>query len=499
MQFIGSGLKTFSLKEYLDILSEEVIAVFNYTERTVTHITNNSKNVSKGSLFIAIKGSETDGHNFISDAVKKGASIIFHELAIEGAKEKNVTFVAVKDAYKAYALICEKYFDEPAKKLKLIGITGTNGKTTSSYLIRAVLAEAGKKVGLISTVEYSCGETLYSADRTTPEAYKVQNLFYEMVQNGCEYAVMEVTSHALSQHRVGNAKYEVALFTNLSGDHLDYHKDMDNYFQAKTRLFTEYLNHAGSSVINLDDYYGTQLIGILEHTVTYGFGESCSYRVVPGKDPFQSCTEGIFCRGNFVELKTSLLGRYNAYNVGGAFALCSELGIEKEIIVRALSKKIVVPGRLERVYCKSDILFFVDYAHTDDALERALCAMRDLKPVRLISVFGCGGNRDKTKRSRMGKVSTELADFSIVTSDNPRREKPSDIIKDILEGIPEEKNFCVIENRRDAIFKAVKIASAKNVVLIAGKGHEDYQEINGVRYHFSDREIVAEAINFYEK
>ena len=490
--------KFLGLKDYLDILGEEVLEVVNYAKRTVTHVTNNSKNISRGSLFIAIKGSESDGHNFISDAVKRGAEIIFHEMAVQ-VKEKDITYVMVKNAYYAYAVICEKYFDNPTKKLKLIGITGTNGKTTSAYLIRSVLVEAGKKVGLISTVEYSCGETLYSADRTTPEAYELQSLFYEMVQNGCEYAVMEVSSHALSQHRTGNARYEAALFTNLSGDHLDYHKDMDNYFQAKTRLFTECLTHAGSSIINQDDYYGSQLIGILKHTVTYGFGESCAYRVISSKDPFQSCTECIVCNGAFAELKTSLLGRYNAYNVAGVFALCSALGIDKEIIVRALSKKIVVPGRLDRVYCKSDILFFVDYAHTDDALERALCAMRELNPVKLISVFGCGGNRDRTKRPRMGKISADLADLTIVTSDNPRKELPSDIIKDILEGIPAGKNFCVIENRRDAIFEAVKIAESKSVVLIAGKGHEDYQEINGVKHHFSDKKIVAEAITFYGK
>jgi len=490
--------KFFSLKDYLNILGKEVVAVANYADQAVTHITNNSKKISKGSLFIAIKGSENDGHNFISDAIKNGAGIIFHETKIQ-TKEKDVIFVMVKDSYYAYAIICEKYFDDPAKKLKLIGVTGTNGKTTSAYLIRAVLIEAGRKAGLISTVEYSCGKTLYSANRTTPEAYELQSLFYEMAQNGCEYAVMEVTSHALSQHRTGNAKYEAALFTNLSGDHLDYHKDMDNYFQAKARLFTECLGHAGTSVINQDDYYGAQLIGILKHTTTYGFGEGCVFRVISSKDPFQSCIEGIACKGNYVEFKTSLLGRYNAYNVAGVFALCSELGIEKEIIVKTLSKEIAIPGRLERVYCNSDILFFVDYAHTDDALERVLCAMRDLKPAKLISAFGCGGDRDKTKRPRMGKISTEFADFTIVTSDNPRREQPSAIIKDIIEGIPPEKNFCVIENRRDAIFEAVRIAEPKNIIIIAGKGHEDYQEINGVKHHFSDKEIIAKAIKFYRK
>lgn len=490
--------KFFSLKWYLDALGQEVVEVANYVERTVQHISNNSKNINSGSLFVAIKGSESDGHNFIPDAIKQGVGIIFHEIEL-ALKEKNITYVRVKNAYYSYAIICEKYFDESARKLKLIGVTGTNGKTTSAYLIRAVLTEAGKKVGLISTVEYSCGESLYSASRTTPEAYELQNLFYEMVQNGCEYAVMEVTSHALIQRRVGNAKYEIALFTNLSGDHLDYHKSMENYFQAKARLFTECLTHAGTSIINKDDYYGAQLIGILKRTVTYGFGENCAYQVVSTKDPLQSCTEGIICSGGFMELKTSLLGRYNAYNVAGVFALCSELGIEKGIIVKALGEKIVIPGRLERVYCKSDILFFVDYAHTDDALERVLCAMRDLKPVKLISVFGCGGNRDKTKRSRMGKVSTELADFTILTSDNPRREQPLDIIQDIVEGISPGKNFCVVENRRDAIFEAVRLSEPKSIVLIAGKGHEDYQEINGVKHHFSDKEIVAEAIKFYEK
>jgi len=486
-------MKSFLLFEYIQHLGALVTEASIFTDFEVSDISNSSLRISKGSIFVAIKGSDNDGHKYISDAIKKGARAIIHTDEI-ARKLDGVAYVRVEDSYFAYALLCEKYFDEPAEKLKLLGVTGTNGKTTSVYLLRSVLQTIGKKVGLISTVEYSFGDTVISADRTTPEAYELQKLFYGMVENNCEYCIMEVSSHALDQRRIGSARFDGAIFTNLSGDHLDYHKNMGNYFLAKERLFSEYLKKDGRAVANIDDNYGKRIVGTCG-AATFGVKQDSKYRIIRSSDLFERCLDGIACDDETVRFTPHLLGLFNAYNVAGVFALCSKLCFNKEKIASAISEKICVPGRLERVYGKDSILYFVDYAHSDDALKRVLTALRELKPKRLISVFGCGGNRDKTKRPRMGKISTELADFTIVTSDNPRKEVPSDIIKDILKGIDSKSAFKAVEDRTEAIFEAVRMAEEKDIVLIAGKGHEDYQEIMGVKHPFSDKTVLSEAIN----
>lgn len=485
-------MRAFSLSEYIQHLGDLVIEVSNLRDFEISDVSNNSLRVASGSIFAAIKGSENDGHKYISDAVSRGAKAVIHTENIAKVPT-GVTYIRVGDAYLAYALLCEKYFDEPAKKLKMLGVTGTNGKTTSVYLLRSVLQTIGKKVGLVSTVEYSFGDTVISADRTTPEAYELQKLFYGMVENGCEYCVMEVSSHALDQRRVGTARFDGVIFTNLSGDHLDYHKNMENYFLAKERLFSEYLKKDGKAVVNVDDIYGKRIAAIFGAT-TFGVKQDSKYRIIQSSDLFERCLDGIVYRGESFKFTPHLLGLFNAYNVAGVFALCSELGLDRKMIAEALSEKIRVPGRLERVYGKESILYFVDYAHSDDALKRVLTALRELSPRRLICVFGCGGNRDKTKRPRMGKVATELADFTIVTSDNPRKEVPADIIKDILAGIDSKSAFKAVEDRAEAIFEAVRMAEEKDIVLIAGKGHEDYQEIMGIKHPFSDKIVLTEAI-----
>lgn len=488
-------MKAFFLSEYIKHLGAIVIEVSTtFIDFEVSDVSNNSLRMNKGSIFVAIRGSETDGHKYIGDAISKGARAIAHTENIPNYHE-GITYIRVGDAYFAYALLCEKYFDEPAKKLKFFGITGTNGKTTSVYLLRSVLQSAEKKVGLVSTVQYSFGETVIQADRTTPEAHELQKLFFGMVEYGCEYCVMEVSSHALDQRRLGQLKFDGAIFTNLSGDHLDYHKNMENYFLAKERLFTEYLKDDGIAVVNSNDEYGRRLLASKSDAVSFGEDINADYQIIASSNLFKRCLNGINAQGSILDLSPHLLGLFNAYNITGVFALCSEIALEKKMIAEALSERICIPGRLERVYGEKNILYFVDYAHSDDALKRVLTALRELKPKRLICVFGCGGNRDKTKRPRMGKASAELADFTIVTSDNPRREVPSDIIKDILTGIGDKSSFKAVEDRREAIFEAVMIAEEKDIVLIAGKGHENYQEINGVNHHFSDKEVLAEAIH----
>ncbi len=486
-------MKTFFLSEYIRHLGDIAEEVTNFHNFEVSDVSNNSHMISADSIFTAIKGSENDGHKYINDAIGKGAKAVVYTEKIS-VRVDDVVYIRARDSYFAYALLCEKYFDEPAKKLRILGVTGTNGKTTSVYLLRSVLQSANKKVGLISTVEYSFGENVIPADRTTPEAYELQKLFYSMAENECEYCVMEVSSHALDQRRVGSAKFDGVIFTNLSGDHLDYHKDMENYFNAKERLFTEHLKETGIASVNSNDEYGKRLLVSKSNSVGFGEDEKADYRIIKSSNLFERCLDGISIKGRALNFSPKLLGLFNAYNTAGVFALCVELGLDSGLISRALSERVSVPGRLERVYGRENILYFVDYAHTDDALRRVLTALRDLNPKSLICVFGCGGNRDKTKRPRMGKISEELADFTIITSDNPRRETPSEIIKDILRGIGSKSAFKAIENRREAIFEAVRMADDKDIVLIAGKGHEDYQEIMGVKYPFSDRTVLSEAI-----
>ena len=479
------------LSEYLKKISENIISMSNFKDIDVDFITNDSRKIVCNTLFVAIKGASLNGHDYIDDAVSSGACIVVYQDKPDIFLER-IVYIEVNNAYLVYALLAGGYFRFPANEMKIIGITGTNGKTTCAFLINHILNYAGIKTGLISTVQYFYGRNVMPALRTTPEAFELQGLFAEMNSSGCKYVVMEVSSHSLTQYRLGSTKLAAALFTNLSGDHLDYHGNMENYYIAKKRLFEMHSSEDEAEtlkIINVDDFFGDRLKSELagEKVISYGGDDKSDFSFL-GDDT--GTIVGLLAKSIKYVIETSLIGSFNAYNITGAVALCIELGISVDTVIEALKTFSSVPGRLEILYASNNVRCYVDYAHTDDALKRALTALRGLNPSKLIIVFGCGGDRDRTKRPRMGKVASELADVVVVTDDNPRTEDSSAIINDILTGISSEKQFKVISDRKKAIAYAVSIAREDDIVLIAGKGHEDYQEIGTKRYSFDDREVI---------
>ncbi len=484
-----SDNKNFS--KYIDSLEDLVVSSRPAADFPVSSVTNNSNGVSPFSIFTAIRGSGKDGHDFIEAAVDSGARAVIYSRDLHSFRS-GINYIRVSDPYSAYARLVECYYDFPARKLKIIGVTGTNGKTSSVYLLNSVLCAAGFKCGVITTVCYEWPGYSRPAARTTPEASEIQKLFSDMLADGCSHVIMEASSHALDQNRTGTAKFAAAIFTNLTGDHLDYHKDMESYFKAKKTLFEKHLNNDGTAVINIDDPYGQNLAGSMKNINCVTFGKD-----VNGNGVIKIL--GISARGTEFELKlkdfcfkisSPLIGEHNAYNISGAAILAYNLGISPDIIQSTLSQPINIPGRLEAFHTARGVSVFVDYAHSDDALMRVLESLSKLKEKRIISVFGCGGDRDRTKRPRMGAISANFADRTIITSDNPRTENPMAIIDEIKYGIPKTANFAVVPDRREAIKQAISEAESGDIVLIAGKGHEDYQEINGIKYPFDDRDEV---------
>ncbi len=477
------------LNTYLNEIKKKTILIHNNKDIEISSITNDSRKVKSGTLFVAINGVKFDGHNFIDDALSSGAAAVVCS-NLPDKLDDNVVYIQVADTYDVYALLAEVYFQFPGRKLKIIGITGTNGKTTCAFLVNHMLQQGGKKCGLITTVQYSYGGIVIPATRTTPEAFELQKLFSEMEKAGCEYVVMEVSSHSLSQSRLGNSKMTAVLFTNISGDHLDYHGDMDSYYLAKKQLFTNYCENSKTiRVINSDDLYGKRLISeVSGNVVTYGLNLNCNCRILTN-----SCGSITGIRlddDTMFDVKTSLIGGFNAYNIAGAITVCLGLGVPIKIIIKALETFENVPGRLELVEVSSGAACYVDYAHTDDALRRVLSALKKLNPRQLIVVFGCGGDRDRSKRPRMGEAVFEFADLVVITSDNPRTEDPIQIINDIISTLNLNKEYKIIPDRKEAIEFAVKTAVGGDIVLVAGKGHEDYQEIGTGKISFDDREVI---------
>lgn len=467
----------------------DYVMVNGNSDAEVENIQYDSRKINKGDIFVAIEGFSTDGHNFINAALNKGAAAIIVQKNVK--VNSGCAVIKVEDSRKALAVAASNFYDNPSKKMKLIGITGTNGKTTSTYMIRAILEAAGYKVGIIGTIANFIGEKKVPAHRTTPESLELHELFKTMVDNGVEYCVMEVSSHSLALNRVYGIKFTSAIFTNLTQDHLDFHKTFEEYFNAKAILF----KNALCAVINSDDEYGRRLIDLASGTkVTYAVMAPCDVKA-ENINMNSRGTEFEIKYGNKLEKVNLMLpGKYNVYNALCAAAVCLHEGINIDQVKKGLSE-ISVPGRCEIVTKNYNLGFevIVDYAHSPDGLYNILNTVREFTKGRLISVFGCGGDRDKTKRPIMGKIASELSDIAVVTSDNPRSEEPDGIIKDILEGI-EKDNYIVIENRRNAIENAIEIAQPGDVIVVAGKGHEDYQEIKGKTIHFDEREIIREII-----
>ncbi len=457
-------------------------------ELEISGITCNSSRVEKGYLFICLKGFSADGHNFAEAAIKNGAAAVICERDL-GIKNQ----IIVEDSHEEYFNISARWFSNPAKKLKLIGVTGTNGKTSITYMLRAILEQAGYKTGVVGTIQNLIGNEIIPTNNTTPDAYELNALFADMCEKGVEYVIMEVSSHALDQKRICNVEFEAALFTNLTQDHLDYHKTMENYFEAKLRLF----QMCKTAIINLDDEYGRKLAEKTNcEKITYSVSENSATYTAKEITYKPSGIKYQMVGFNFISpIEVATGGKFTVYNSICAAACAIRLGISKEAIAMALKDMRGVSGRAESVPTNEDFTVIIDYAHTPDGLQNILMTFREYRDHRLVAVFGCGGDRDKTKRPIMGGIAAHLADYVIVTSDNPRTEEPSEIIKDILSGMKGISTPCkVIENRAEAIKFAIENARTNDIIVLAGKGHETYQILKNGKIHFDEREIVAEAL-----
>ncbi len=454
----------------------------------ITGITCNSREVKSGYAFVCIAGTVVDGHKFAKSAQDAGAAVIISQRDL-GLKNQ----IIVDNTRKTYADMCAAWFKHPAKKLHLIGVTGTNGKTSVTYMLKAILENAGKKVGLIGTIQNLIGDTVISSHNTTPEAYELNSLFSKMLESGCDYCVMEVSSHALDQYRASNLPFEVAVFTNLTQDHLDYHKTMKNYLNAKKKLF----GMCKTAIINIDDEYAFKLMDGLDcEIVTCSNGSNAIYSARSVKLRPDSVEYELMYGGKLNHIKVLTGGEFTVYNSMLALAAAHKAGIDIEIIKSAFLSMHGVKGRAESVPTGKDFTVIIDYAHTPDGLKNILSTFSRCEKNRLVLLFGCGGDRDRGKRAIMGNIAAREADYVIVTSDNPRSEEPMSIINDILEGTKGYNTpVKVIENRVEAIKFAINTALSGDIIVLAGKGHETYQILADKTIHLDEREIIAEALS----
>lgn len=456
----------------------------------INKIEYDSKKIEKNDIFVAIKGFEADGNDFIVDAIKNGAVCVIVEKNVSISNVENVTIVKVENTRIALAKMAASYYDYPAKKINMIGITGTKGKTTTAYMIRDILNAAGKKTGMIGTVYNTYGNVMIESSRTSPESLDLQKLLKDMVDSGMKYCVMEVSSHALELHRVYGIHFIIGVFTNLSEEHLDFHGNMDNYLKAKAKLF----ENCDFALVNSDDIYTPRLLKMINCKVAkYGLDNdanltSSDVRVNPSYVEFK-----MYINKMLQSIVVNIPGRFTVYNALAAIGVSSLLNVQMDAILLALAN-VKVPGRCEVIDVKKTFTVMVDYAHNPSSLEAILTAMKKSSKGRVIVVFGCGGNRDTLKRSVMGQIAGRLADFTVITTDNPRNEDPKVICSQIEEGIKKTNGlYKIIENRKQAIAFAMRIAWKNDLVIIAGKGHETYQELkNGKKIKFDEREVVKE-------
>lgn len=472
--------------KFSELFNERCI---NIEDFEVAGIFCDSRRVTKNSVFVCIVGSAMDGHDFAKSAYDNGAAAIICEKDTGLANQ-----IIVDDSKAVYATLCAAYFGNPAKKLKLIGVTGTSGKTSVTYMTKSLLENQGKKVGLIGTIQNIIGSETLPAKNTTPDAYELQSLFSLMLKAGCEYVVMEVSSHALDQKRVFGLEFETAIFTNLSQDHLDYHITIENYLEAKLKLF----KMAKRAIVNIDDKYAEQVIDACEcPVITFSAQKNeADYTAKEIKFYDDSVNYELVTHSNIGRVKISTPGIFSVYNsmAAGIAGIC--VGIDFNKVVSGLCNVSTVKGRVELVPCDKDFSIVIDYAHTPDELENVCTMFNKIKKGRLVTLFGCGGDRDKTKRPIMGEVVSRLSDFAVVTSDNPRSEDPEAIIEDILVGMKDKKTpYKVIANRAEAIEYAIKNAKKDDIILLAGKGHETYQILNTGTIHFDEREVIEKVLS----
>ncbi|HIT71400.1 MAG TPA: UDP-N-acetylmuramoyl-L-alanyl-D-glutamate--2,6-diaminopimelate ligase [Candidatus Scatovivens faecipullorum] len=464
----------------------------------IKKVASNSKKVVPNSLFVAIKGYDFDGHEYIEEAVKNGAVAVMLDMSADFKKiniPKGITVIITDDTRKALARVSCNFFGNPSRYFKLIGVTGTKGKTTTTYMIKSILEKAGYKVGLIGTIANYIGEDcLGFSDRTTPESIELQELFYKMARQKVDYVVMEVSSQSLKLNRVEGTNFDYAIFTNLYKDHISLkeHTDMNEYFESKLKLF----QMTPKGFVNSDDFKCNKIINGAKNCdiKTYAVDNKADLLAKDITITNISVDFKVKLGNKNERIKVNIPGRYSVYNALAAISFANSIGIDAEKIKEGL-ENIVVPGRNELVPNKEELAIMIDYAHTAESLENILQATKTYTPGRVICVFGCGGDRDKEKRPRMGEVAGRLADYSIVTSDNPRTEKPEDIIAQIEKGIAKTKGkYEVIVDRKKAIEKAIKMMNKRDIVILAGKGHEVYQEINGEKRPFDERQIVKEIL-----
>lgn len=458
-------------------------------DTNITSIQYDSRKIKEGSTFVCIEGFENDGHNFIDSAIKNGARAIIAQKNIE--INENVVFVQVKDTRYALALMASNFYNHPSKELKTIGITGTKGKTTITYMIKSILEEAGEKVGLMGTIQNSIGDKVIASKRTTPESLEIQSMLREMKNENTTSCVMEVSSHALDLHRVSCCDYNVGVFTNLTRDHLDYHKTFENYFDAKIKLF----GLSQKSIVNIDTNYGKKALQKCgKDTITVGIDEDAEFKATDINELPTSVEFVLNVDNTNSKIKVNIPGRFTIYNALCAIAATYELGIDIQYIKKGLEKT-KVPGRAEVVEINKEYTVMIDYAHSPDSLENILTTIKQFCIGRLICVFGCGGDRDKTKRPIMGEVSGKLSDYTIITSDNPRTEDPFRIINEIEVGIKRTNGkYELIEDRKEAIKKAIEMVQKDDIILLAGKGHETYQVIENSTIDFDEVKIVKQLV-----
>jgi len=454
-----------------------------------------SRQVREGNIFVAMRGTRRNGSDYIEDAIGRGALVIVSEDEVKAAG--GVCVVRVPDARLALAQISAAFYRNPSAKLFVAGITGTNGKTTTAYIMRELLRRVGREAGMIGTVEYCIGNRVIPATRTTPEAPVLQQFMSQMITAGCDSAIMEVSSHSLIQKRAACIEFDVAVLTNLTRDHLDYHGDRKSYGEAKKLLFTG-LSSEAVAVINADDELGAELLqsGELQcRIVSYGKRDDADFRIANIDASTAGSKFSLVVRGVEHRLNTNLIGGFNVYNIVASLAALEQSGIDMNKAMQSIKNLPTVPGRMEEVPNAKGLKVVVDYAHTDDALEQVLTALRETTEGRLILVFGCGGDRDRSKRAAMGAVAERLADYTVVTSDNPRKEKIEDIIAEIEKGFSSRYCYVTEPDRESAIRKALEYADSKDVVLIAGKGHENFQEFENTTVAFDDRQVVRKLLS----
>jgi UDP-N-acetylmuramoyl-L-alanyl-D-glutamate--2,6-diaminopimelate ligase len=466
-------------------------------EVNISDLCYDSRLARPGSLFFALGGIEADGNKFVGDAVRRGAVAVVSEQAVNDA---TVPVARVPSARAAMSDVATEFYGNPSDGLRCVAVTGTNGKTTTAFLVKHICDSVMLRCGLIGTVRYEVGGEVLPASRTTPESVDLQNLLAQMRDAGDRAVAMEASSHAIVQQRVRGVQWDAAVFTNLTQDHLDYHKSMDAYFEAKAGLFDTMFKQKtkrGKAVVNIDDRYG----GFLQERIpkqikpiTFGQAVRADFRASDIRFDLNGTQFQLEAKGRQYLVRSPFIGMFNVYNVVGAIAAASAVGVEIRKAIHAVADAPQVPGRLERVSGKRSFQVFVDYAHTDDALTNVLKTLRDLGPRRIITVFGCGGDRDRSKRPLMARAVEAFSDHAIITSDNPRNEDPEAILRDIQSAMRGNAHETILD-RAEAIQRAVQVAGAKDIILIAGKGHEDYQDVAGVKTPFDDTKIARRAID----